>query len=172
MKNRRISGRFRGLKTILCAAVMVSIVVGTISGCAYQSAPEDENGTLTVAVSSDTGTMDPAGSIALTFLSYSASALDELVTFDENGEIIYRAAESYEVNEDYTLWTFHLREDGLWSDGSPVTSKDFLNTITRALDPVSGSGYANYLFHIENAEEIYNGEKSMDELGVETPDER
>lgn len=171
VKNRRISGRLRVMKTILCAAVLVSIVVGTVSGCAYQSAPEDDNGTLTVAVSSDTGTMDPAGSIALTFLSYSASALDELVTFDENGEIIYRAAESYEVNEDYALWTFHLREDGLWSDGSPVTSKDFLNTITRALDPVSGSGYANYLFHIENAEEIYNGEKSMDELGVETPDD-
>ena len=79
--------------------------------------------------------MDPAGSIALTYLAYSVSALDELLTFDENGEIEYRAAESYEVNEENTEWTFHLRQDALWSDGSPVTSADFLNTITRALDP-------------------------------------
>ena len=126
---------------------------------------------ITVAINSETGTMDPAGSIALTYLAYSVSALDELLTFDENGEIEYRAAESYEVNEDSTVWTFHLREDALWSDGTPVTSADFLNTITRALDPASGSGYANYLFPIENAEAIYNGEAEMDTLGVETPDD-
>lgn len=126
---------------------------------------------ITVAVSSDTGSMDPAGSIALTYLAYSVSALDELLTFDEEGEIDYRAAESYEVNEDSTEWTFHLREDALWSDGTPVTAADFLNTITRALDPASGSGYANYLFPIENAEAIYNGEAEPDSLGVEIPDD-
>ena len=126
---------------------------------------------ITVAVSSDTGSMDPAGSIALTYLAYSVSALDELLTFDEDGEIDYRAAESYEVNEDSTEWTFHLRENARWSDGTPVTAADFLNTITRALNPESGSGYANYLFPIENAEAIYNGEAEADSLGVETPDD-
>ena len=80
-------------------------------------------------------------------------------------------AESWESNEDGSVWTFHLREDALWSDGSPVTSADFINTITRALDPASGSGYANYLFPIENAEAIYNGEADMTSLGVETPDD-
>ena len=78
---------------------------------------------------------------------------------------------SYEVSEDNRVWTFHLREDALWSDGTPVTSEDFRNTIERALDPASGSGYAVYLFPIENAEEIYNGEADMDSLGVETPDD-
>ena len=51
-----------------------------------------------------------------------------------------------------------------------MTSADFVNTITRALNPKSGSGYANYLFPIKNAEAIYNGEADMDSLGVETPD--
>ena len=97
------------------------------------------------------------------------SALDELLTFDEEGEIDYRAAESYEVNEDSTEWTFHLREDARWSDGTPVTAEDFLNTITRALDPASGSGYANYLFPIENAEAIYNGEAEPDSLAWRRP---
>ena len=75
--------------------------------------------------------------------------MDELLTFDENGEVEYRAARSYEVSEDNRVWTFHLREDALWSDGTPVTSEDFRNTIERALDPASGSGYAVYLFPIE-----------------------
>ncbi len=52
-----------------------------------------------------------------------------------------------------------------------MTSADFLNTMTRALDPKSGSGYANYLFPIRNAEAIYNGEMESGELGVETPDD-
>lgn len=143
-----------------------------ISGCVTADPAANEEGRgITVAISSDTGTTDPAGSIALTYLAYSVSALDELLTYDESGEIEYRAAESYEVNDDSTVWTFHLREDALWSDGSPVTSADFLNTITRALDPASGSGYANYLFPIENAEAIYNGEADMSMLGVETPDD-
>lgn len=144
-----------------------------LPGCVTAD-PAPENAgrkAITVAVSSDTGSMDPAGSIALTYLAYSVSALDELLTFDEDGEIDYRAAESYEVNEDSTEWTFHLREDARWSDGTPVTAADFLNTITRALDPASGSGYANYLFPIENAEAIYNGEADPDSLGVETPDD-
>ena len=148
------------------------LCTGGMTGCVTADPSSDGAGRgITVAISSDTGTMDPAGSIALTYLAYSVSALDELLTYDESGEIEYRAAESYEVNDDSTVWTFHLREDALWSDGSPVTSADFLNTITRALDPASGSGYANYLFPIENAEAIYNGEADMSMLGVETPDD-
>ena len=148
------------------------LCTGGMTGCVTADPSSDGAGRgITVAISSDTGTMDPAGSIALTYLAYSVSALDELLTYDEDGEIEYRAAESYEVNNDSTVWTFHLREDALWSDGSPVTSADFLNTITRALDPASGSGYANYLFPIENAEDIYNGEADMSALGVETPDD-
>ena len=142
-----------------------------MSGCAQGQEDKEAEKEITVAINSETGTLDPAGSIALTYLAYSVSALDELLTFDENGEIEYRAAESYEVNEDSTLWTFHLREDALWSDGTPVTAADFLNTIRRALDPASGSGYAVYLFPIENAEAVYNGEVPMDRLGVETPDD-
>ena len=143
-----------------------------LSGCVTAEAPESGGGKeITVAVNSETGTLDPAGSIALTYLAYSVSALDELLTFDEEGNIEYRAAERYEVNEDSTVWTFYLREEALWSDGTPVTSEDFLNTAVRALDPASGSGYANYLFPIENAEEIYNGEADPETLGVETPDD-
>ncbi len=159
----------RRITAVILAAVLFCMAA---TGCVVTELPEDDGSSgITVAIGSETGTLDPAGSIALTYLSYSVSALDELLTFDENGEIEYRAAESYEVNEDFTVWTFHLREGALWSDGTPVTSADFLNTITRALDPASGSGYANYLFPIENAEEIYDQEASMDTLGVETPDD-
>ena len=164
--------RKRNSRMISLVLAVIRSGVTVLSGCSYGDSQEAAGGKeITVAINSETGSMDPAGSIALTYLAYSVAALDELLTYDENGEIEYRAAESYEVNEDQTVWTFHLREDALWSDGSQVTAADFLNTMTRALDPASGSGYANYLFPIENAEEIYNGEADMDTLGVEAPDD-
>ena len=164
--------RKRNSRMISFVLAVILSGVTVLSGCSYGDSQEAAGGKeITVAINSETGSMDPAGSIALTYLAYSVAALDELLTYDENGEIEYRAAESYEVNEDQTVWTFHLREDALWSEGSQVTAADFLNTMTRALDPASGSGYANYLFPIENAEEIYNGEADMDTLGVEAPDD-
>ena len=158
------------MSMILAAVLCSSMVLG---GCGKKAGEENrENKEITVAVNSETGSLDPAGMIALTYLSYSVSALDELLTFDEEGEIEYRAAQSYEVNEDSTIWTFHLREGALWSDGTEVTAEDFLNTIRRSLDPASQNGYANYLFPIQNAEAIYNGEADMDSLGVEIPDKQ
>lgn len=153
------------LATALCGAL-------ALGGCAGKEKNEEKKSKeIVVAMSSETGGLDPAGMIALTYLSYSAAALDELLTFDENGEIEYRSAESYEVNEDSTVWTFHLRKEAVWSDGTPVTAADFINTMVRSLDPQSGNGYANYLFPIKNAEAVYNGEKGADTLGVESPDD-
>lgn len=126
---------------------------------------------IVVAINSETGGLDPAGMIALTYLAYSVSALDELLTYNKDGKIEYRAAESYEVNNDSTVWTFHLRKNALWSDQTPVKAADFVNTIVRSLDPKSGNGYANYLFPIKNAEAVYNGKASVDSLGVKTPDD-
>lgn len=150
------------------------IVVVLMMGCGNRSNEDLDTGSsqeIIVGINSESGGLDPAGMIADTYLAYSVTALDELLTYDENGEIEYRAAESYEVNEEKTEWIFHLRKGAKWSDGTPVTSADFRNTIERSLNPESGNGYSNYLFPIENAEAIYNGEADMNTLGLETPDD-
>lgn len=158
---------------LIWACVLLIVLSVMVSSWKFSSRKEDSSReeAVVVGIGSETGGLDPAGNIALTYLTYSVTALDELLTYNESGEIEYRAADSYEVNEDFTEWTFHLRKDGRWSDGSFVTAKDFLNTIQRALDPKSGSGYANYLFPIKNAEEIYMGEQNMETLGVSVEDD-
>ena len=83
--------------SVLAAISLIGILV--FGGCAKQEKEEtDSTKEIVVAINSETGGLDPAGMIALTYLAYSVSALDELLTFDEDGEIEYRAAESYEVN--------------------------------------------------------------------------
>ena len=83
-------------KLVTAALLVLIFAVATISGCGDAERGSKENrrekNTITEAAGSDTGSMDPAESIALTYLTYSVTALDELLTFDENGEIEYRAA--------------------------------------------------------------------------------
>lgn len=160
-------------KCIQILAVLLTAGVLLTSGCTGggKSDGKGEGKEITVALGSEAGSLDPGGMIATTYLAYSVTALDELLTYNEDGSADYRACESYEVNEDATMYTFHLRKDAKWSDGSPVTAGDFLNTMQRALDPASQNGYANYLFPIENAEAVYNGEKPVSELGAVAVDD-
>jgi oligopeptide transport system substrate-binding protein len=65
------------------------------------------------------------------------------------------AAASWEHNTDMTDWTFKLQPEGKWSDGVPVTARDFVFAYHRLLHPDQAGPYAEMLYFIENAE-VYN----------------
>lgn len=48
-------------------------------------------------------------------------------------------AESFEANDDLTVWTFHLRAGVKWHDGAPLTADDVKFTFDRARDPDEGA---------------------------------
>lgn len=48
-------------------------------------------------------------------------------------------AESWEVNDSLTEWTFHLHENARWHDGEPVTAEDVKFTFDRIRDPEEGA---------------------------------
>lgn len=79
-------------------------------------------------------------------------------------------AKGYTVSEDKKVYTFHLR-DSKWSDGTPLTSKDFKYSWLRAMAPETASTYAMLFFQIEGAQAYYKGEGSSEDVGIETPDE-
>lgn len=58
-----------------------------------------------------------------------------LATWDENGELEGRLAESWEHSPDYREWIYHLRTDVLWHDGVPVTAHDLKFTIDLLTHP-------------------------------------
>ncbi|TCL96896.1 oligopeptide transport system substrate-binding protein [Rhizobium sp. PP-WC-2G-219] len=93
-----------------------------------------------------------------------------LTTHDAKGEIVPGAAESWTVSDDGTVYTFKLRENGKWSDGSPVTAEDFVFSLSRIEDPKTAAGYANILYPIKNAEKINKSGLALDQLGVKAID--
>src|SRR5699024_11764488 len=78
-----------------------------------------------------------------------------------------------EESDDGMQWTFNLRDDAEWSNGDPVTAHDFVYAWKRAVDPETGSEYGPYMMNgvIKNAEEISQGDKDVDELGVTEEDD-
>jgi peptide/nickel transport system substrate-binding protein len=91
------------------------------------AAPEEESEDIfRIGVLWDTWTADPAQAYAawagdLMFrMAYDTLLVMRGFPYEEE----MRLAESYEVNDDYTEWTFTLRQDAVFHDGTPVTADD------------------------------------------------
>ena len=95
-----------------------------------------------------------------------------LTIYDAAGKIVPGAAESWTVSDDGTVYTFKLRADAKWSDGSPVSAEDFAFSYRRVEDPKTAAGYANILYPIKNAQKVNKGEVPVEELGVKAVDEK
>jgi len=65
------------------------------------------------------------------------------------------------ISADGKTYTFKLRNDVKWSDGKPVTAKDFVYSVKRLLDPALAAEYASFYYDIVGAEE-YNNSKEKD----------
>ncbi len=75
-------------------------------------------------------------------------------------------AESWKLSDDGLTWTFYLRKDAQWSDGTPITAETFRYSWLRALSPETASYYAQFLWDIVNAEKYTEGNISADEVGI------
>ncbi len=100
-----------------------------------------------------------------------------LTKLDKDFKAVTANAKSWEHNADYTVWTFHLRDDLKWSDGTPLTAYDYEYSWKRAVNPATAAEYGKGTSFITgvpllNAEEILRGEKDPDTLGVKALDER
>lgn len=93
-----------------------------------------------------------------------------LTTHDAKGKIVPGAAESWKVSDDGTVYTFKIRDNAKWSDGSPVTADDFKFGMSRLENPKTAAEYANLLYPIKNAEQINKGKLPVEQLGLKVID--
>lgn len=81
-------------------------------------------------------------------------------------------AEDWDVSDDGTIYTFHLREDANWSNGDPVTAEDFVYAWQQLLDPETGSPAAFLAYFVEGGEAFNSGEASVEDVGVTAVDKK
>lgn len=157
-------------KKNLVIAVFAAAVVFT--SCSKKEADRKTVGTakteLHVQIGPSPETIDPALSSAVDSGNMILHAFEGLVKFDRNNNVVPALAESWEKSDDGLTWTFHLRKNLKWSDGSPLTSKDFAYAWRRIADPATAAPYGyDLLSVVKGYPEAAKGDVSK--LGVETP---
>ena len=76
------------------------------------------------------------------------------------------------MSADGLTYTFNLRAGLKWSDGQPLTAKDFEYSLKRQMDPATKSRYAQALWIIKGAEAFGSGKGTIDGVGVKATDDR
>ncbi|BCB38619.1 oligopeptide-binding protein oppA [Bacillus cereus] len=99
------------------------------------------------------------------------NTMEGLYRLDKDNKPIPAAAESSTKSEDGKKYIFKLRKDAKWSNGDPVTAKDFVYAWQRLLDKNTAAEYAFIAFYIKNAEAINKGEKPLTDLGAKAVDD-
>jgi oligopeptide transport system substrate-binding protein len=146
------------------------------AGCARRETPAETaiaERTLLVTNPAEPSTLDPHLVTAGTEFDLVAALFEGLCVLDERtSRPAPAAAARWEVSADGLTYTFHLRPDARWSDGAPVTARDFVESWRRALAPGLGAENAYLLYPLRHAEAINAGRADAAQLGAEAVDDR
>ena len=101
-----------------------------------------------------------------------ANIFEGLLTQQPDGSLHPGVAGEHSVSPDGLTYTFTLREDALWQDGTPVSAQDFVFAFQRIFSPYTPSPFAAEFLAISNAGQVMSGDTALAELGVRARGER
>jgi oligopeptide transport system substrate-binding protein len=142
----------------------------TTQAAAQPSGPQE----ITVnALQGEPDNLDPSRSSFATEAAVIRQVFEPLLTFDKDLRPVPAAASGYDVSPDGKTYTFHLKQGAKWSDGQPVTAKDFVYSFKRILDPSIAAEYASFFTDagIVGAEDYNSGKGSADNVGIKATDD-
>ena len=126
---------------------------------------------LNLATSSDIPSLDVSKSTDQQSFQTMNSTMEGLTRIDGDGKVKPGVAESWEVSEDGLTWTFKLRKNSTWSNGTPVTAKDFEYSWKRTLTPETASEYSYIMADIVGASIKEIEANGVDGVGVKALDD-
>ena len=121
---------------------------------------------------SDPPTLDPALVTDTTSSGVVVEVFSGLVALDSDLRLVPDLAESWEISPDGTVYTFTIRPDATFHDGTAVTAHDFKWSIERAADPRTASPVADiYLNDIIGIDDVFEG-RTTEIVGITVIDDR
>jgi len=158
---------FKKVTKFLSVTFVATLVLTACGGSATTSGEK----VLNIATLYPSNSLNHSTTSEATNFQIIGNMLEGLMSYDVNDTIVNANAESYELSSDNTVYTFKIREDANWENGTPVTAHDYIFSWTTLLtDPLSK--YYKLAFDIVNAEEVHAGTKSPEELGVIALDDK
>ncbi len=148
------------------ALVFLSLfTIGLLGACGNKQKTASKQ-VLTWTETSTLATQDQ--SLATDSLSFQTllNTQEGLYRLDKQQKPKLALAKSVKISNDGKTYDFILRPNAKWSNGDPVTAKDFVYAYKRTVTPSTKASMAFYFYQIENAEAINKGQKDVSELGV------
>jgi oligopeptide transport system substrate-binding protein len=149
-----------GHRVFLCA--FLCLFAALQSGCSKAEKSATTSPTtpqvLRISQRNEPSDLDPAtATLPDEFFILRALSEGLLIPDPAGGAPLPAAAASYEVSLDGLVYTFHLRPEGTWSDGGPVTAADFLASYRRILTPGTAAPKAHLFYAVKNARAFLTG---------------
>jgi oligopeptide transport system substrate-binding protein len=159
---------------ITCCALAVACTVSTAWAADVPAGTKlADKQELVRHIKDEPASLDPVKAVGLPEIQVIRDLFEGLVNQNEKGELVPGVATKWHSNDNRT-WTFTLRDNARWSDGSPVTAEDFVYSWQRLVDPKNTSPFAWFaaLAGINNAQAIIDGKMPADKLAVTAVDAR
>jgi oligopeptide transport system substrate-binding protein len=174
--------RIRNYLSVAIGLAMLVAACNTPSGGGTPIAAEqiDPNGHLITNTGTEPSTIDPNKASFSDEIEQIMSVFEGLMTLDPKTlkPLPAAAAKDPEISADGLTWKVTLRDGLKYSDGSPLTAKDFAYGFARSCDPAVSIDYAFVLFVVVGCEDYNNmdAKKSSpaelkaarDKLGIKT----
>lgn len=154
---------------------------GKASGDSESTEETSKEQVLNLTDTQDIPTMDTTQATDTVAFNVMNQVFEGLYRLDkDNKPVLGMAAEEPKVEEKdgETVYTFTIRDDANWSDGTPVTAEDFVYSWQKIIHPDTLGGYASMLgtAGVKNGNEIVTeGDPlygKVEELGVKAVDEK
>ncbi len=169
----------------IAALLLIAIILLSLSACG-----NGEDSTIYYPLSASPHSLDPQFTDSDNAEIVINNCFEGLLRTDKNNNLCAGVAESWDVSEDNTVYTFHLRNNSKWkvlkklnagvlspaygddyeSFDTTVTADDFVFAFQRAVDPQTNCPNVSSFFIIKNAEKINAGKSPIIDLGVAAPD--
>lgn len=156
-----------------CAALLA--LGAALAGCGRRSDVQTGDATQVLhrGIGPEPADLDPHMATQTSYYTVLSALLEGLVAEDPvDLHPVPGVAERWEVSPDGLTYTFHLRPDARWSDGTPVTAADFIGSWRRMLTPSLGATYASQLYLIQGAEAFNRRQADFAAVGLHAVDAR
>ncbi|MBI5428210.1 MAG: peptide ABC transporter substrate-binding protein [Nitrospinae bacterium] len=147
--------------------IFLAGTLALLSACSEGGVSPGKERAFRMAIGSEPPTLD--WSLATDGVSFDivANLMEGLTQYDADLQPVPAVARKWEFSEEGKVITFYLRDDVRWTDGKPVTARDFEYSWKRLLSPATAAQYAYFLFDVENAYEYNSGKvKDWSAVGV------
>ena len=155
--------------TLLILGILAAISL--ISGCGGDKKADKKPEYLRYVIGEDPQSLDPRKALGVPEGTVLYQIYEGLLTYDKKGNLVPGVAESWEVSADGLTYTFKLRDNARWSNGEPVTAKDFVYSWKSTLSPELASKYAEQLYIIKGGKAYNHGQSNADAVAVMAKDD-